>query len=191
LATVKRELPNKARFGLILLVLVLAPLIARATGIGSQFSTDNLRELMGRAGPLGPLLFVALFVAAVVSQVPGFAFVIAAPALFHLPEAWAICFLASNLAVILNFALVRKLGGQPFTEFERPTLRRLFAQLERHPIRTVAVLRTLTVMFPPVTGALALTQLRALDHAIGSAIGMLLPVTALLLGSAALIELAP
>jgi uncharacterized membrane protein YdjX (TVP38/TMEM64 family) len=186
-----RELSKNARIGIVLLLLVLAPLAARALGVGAQLSTEQLRELMGRVGPLGPLAFVTFFVGAVVGQVPGFAFVIAAPALFHLPLAWALCFVASNVAVILNFAIVRKFGGQPLAKLERPTLRRLFAELDQHPIRTVALLRTLTVMFPPVTSALALTRVRARDHAIGSAIGMLLPLTAILLAAAALIEIAP
>ena len=186
----KRELSKNARVGIVLALIVLVPVVVRLAG-GGAFSTAQLRELMGRAGPLGPLAFVAVFVGAVIGQIPGFAFVIAAPALFHLPEAWALCFLASNMAVIINFALVRKFGGQPLGQLTRPTLRRLFSELDEHPIRTVALLRTLTVMFPPVTGALALTQVRARDHAIGSAIGMLLPVTALLLASAALVEVAP
>ena len=38
------------------------------------------------------------------------------------------------------------------------------------PIRTIALLRVVTIMFPPVTGALALTQVSAKDHAIGSAL---------------------
>lgn len=187
----RRALSRKAKIAIALALLLLAPLLARALGAESLLSTDELRRLMSRAGPLGSLAFVAVFVGAVVGQVPGFAFVMAAPALFRLPEAWALCFLASNVAVILNFAIVRKVGGQPLAGIERPTLKRLFAQLDRHPIRTVALLRILTIMFPPVTGALALTRLRARDHAIGSAVGMLLPVTAILLVAAALLEVAP
>lgn len=184
--------PRHVRIGLILLFVLLAPLLARALGVSTYLQAEQLRALMGRAGPFGPLAFVAVFVVAVVAQVPGFAFVLTAPALFHLPEAWLLCFVASNLAVILNFALVRKFGGQPLSsELERPTLRRLFRELDRHPIRTVAILRTLTIMFPPVTGALALTQLSSRDHALGSALGMVLPVTALLLSAAAVIELVP
>jgi hypothetical protein len=41
-------------------------------------------------------------------------------------------------------------------------------------------------MFPPVTSALALTSLRARDHFLGSALGMLLPVTALVLAASVL-----
>ena len=65
-------------------------------------------------------------------------------------------------------------------------LRRLFAQLEAHPVRTVALLRLLTVMFPPVTSALALTRLSARDHALGSLLGLPLPITGMLLAAGAL-----
>jgi uncharacterized membrane protein YdjX (TVP38/TMEM64 family) len=129
-----------------------------------------------------------VFVGAVVSQVPGLVFVFAAPALFHLPEAWFLCFVASNLAVILNFELVRRIGGQPLGKIQQPWLRKLFGALDAHPIRTVAILRTITVMFPPVTGALALTQISAREHAVGSAIGMVLPLTAILVAAGLLLS---
>ncbi len=173
-------------------MLALAPFAARVLGLTTQLSAEHLRALVAQAGAWGPLAFVVVFVGAVLGQVPGVGFVIAAPALFGLSKAWTLCFVASNVAVILNFALVRRLGGQPLSELrERPRLRRLFAQLDRHPIRTVALLRLITVMFPPVTGALALTQVRARDHALGSALGMLVPLTAMVLAAAALVGALP
>jgi hypothetical protein len=42
-------------------------------------------------------------------------------------------------------------------------------------------------MFPPVTSALALTPLRSRDHAVGSALGMLLPIAGILLATRLLI----
>jgi uncharacterized membrane protein YdjX (TVP38/TMEM64 family) len=187
----KRRLSNNSRVALIALALIAAPVAARLLGVTEGLSAERLRTLVAAAGPWGPLAFFTVFVGAVVGQVPGFAFVIAAPALFRLPQAWALCFFASNVAVAINFAVVRRFGGQPLSELRRPSLQRLFAELDQHPIRTVAILRTLTVMFPPVTGALALTKLRARDHALGSALGMLLPVTAILLASAMLVEVLP
>lgn len=187
----KRPRKSRLRLALMLAVLVLAPVAARASGLTGQLSIAHFRELVSQAGTWGALAFVLVFVSAVVAQVPGVAFVLVAPTMFHLPEAWLLCFLASNLAVIVNFALVRRFGGQPFADLQSPRLRRLFGQLERHPVRTVAVLRTLTVMFPPVTGALALTRVSARDHALGSAFGMLLPVTVILLAAAAVVEVVP
>jgi uncharacterized membrane protein YdjX (TVP38/TMEM64 family) len=182
---------KKLRVAIVLGVLISAPLLARATGLTSQLSVEHFRELVAQAGPWGALAFVAVFVAAVVAQVPGIAFVLAAPTMFQLPEAWLLCFVASNVAVMLNFAVVRRLGGQPLGELRSPYLRKLLGQLEQHPIRTVALLRTLTVMFPPVTGALALTKLGAREHALGSALGMLLPVTAILAAASAVFEAVP
>lgn len=168
-----------ARLIFTLTVIITLSVLARTTGVSAWLNREHIQSMVESAGPWGPLAFVAVFVAAVVSQVPGLLFVAVAPALFRLPEAWALSFGASNLAVVLNFALVRKLGGQPLAQLMHPRLRQVLEHLDERPVRTVAILRTITVMFPPVTSALALTSLRARHHFIGSAIGMLLPITAL------------
>jgi uncharacterized membrane protein YdjX (TVP38/TMEM64 family) len=172
---------RSVRIAATLALIVGAYLAVRFSGLEEYLDADHLRDLVGRAGPWGPVAFVAVFVGAVVSQIPGFVFVIVAPALFHWPLAWLLCFVASNLAVTLNFELVRRIGGQPLARVEQPWLKRLFGALDEHPVRTVALLRTVTIMFPPVTGALALTQISTREHALGSAIGMLLPVTTIVL----------
>jgi uncharacterized membrane protein YdjX (TVP38/TMEM64 family) len=173
-------LSKRTRLVVVLALLVGLSVAVRASGLSQWLDGERIQAMVAQAGPWAPLAFVALFVGAVVSQVPGLLFVFVAPALFRLPQAFALCFVASNLAVALNFELVRRLGGQPLAQIESPHLRKLFARLDQHPVRTVALLRTVTVMFPPVTSALALTQLRARDHALGSAIGMLLPIMGIL-----------
>ena len=171
---------GRARVGLVLGVLVAVYVLARLLGLDDFFHAERVREVVAHAGAFGPLAFLALFVGAVVAQVPGVVFVLVAPALFPWGEAWLLCWVASNLAVVANFELVRRVGGQPLVESEHPWLRRLFAGLEARPIRTIALLRVVTIMFPPVTGALALTQVSTRDHAIGSALGMAPPITLIL-----------
>ncbi|HEX5655575.1 MAG TPA: VTT domain-containing protein [Polyangiales bacterium] len=177
-----------ASVGIFLSLLTLVPLFAPLLGLDSRYSVGALRDFVGQAGGYSWLAFIALFVAFVVVQIPGFAFVIAAPSLFELPEAWLLCVVASYLSVVVNFAVVRKFGGQPLAAVEKPMLKRLFAQLDAHPVRTVVLLRLLTVMFPPVTSALALTRLSARDHAIGSLLGIPLPITGMLLAAGALVH---
>lgn len=184
-----------ARVGMMLGGIVALYVAGRVLGVEQYLHAERIRELVGQAGALGPLAFMALFVGAVVAQVPGIVFVIAAPALFHFPQALALCWLASILAVITNFELVRRVDGFIATPDRHPSsappgqleaeggrswLAPLFDGLEQHPIRTVALLRIITIMFPPVTGALALTHVSARDHAIGSALGMLPPITLIL-----------
>ena len=84
-----RKLSHKARIAIVLSLLVLAPVIVQTSGLSSQLSVAHLRELVGQAGTWGALAFLAVFVAAVVAQVPGIPFVALAPTLFRLPEAWA------------------------------------------------------------------------------------------------------
>jgi uncharacterized membrane protein YdjX (TVP38/TMEM64 family) len=179
---------HMAVIGTVLLLLTLVPVFAPLLGLDSRYSVGAFRGLVAQAGGWGWLAFLVLFVATVVVQIPAVALVIAAPSLFELPEAWLLCVVASYLAVLANFALVRRFGGQPLTEIERPLLKRIFNQLEAHPIRTVTLLRMLTIMFPPVTTALALTPVRARDHALGSLLGIPLPITGLLLAAGALAE---
>jgi uncharacterized membrane protein YdjX (TVP38/TMEM64 family) len=168
---------------LVVVLIVAVTLVLRSTGFSAWFDRAHVEAVVNRAGPWGPLAFTALFVGAVAVQVPGLLLVALAPALFSLEEAWFLSVVASNLAVVLNFELVRRLGGQPLAEIESKELQKLFDRLDERPVQTVALLRTVTVMFPPVTSALALTKLRARDHFLGSAIGMLLPITALVLAT--------
>jgi uncharacterized membrane protein YdjX (TVP38/TMEM64 family) len=177
--------------GAFLTLLTLLPLFAPWLGLDARYSVATLRTLVSQAGPWGGPTFVALFVVLVVIQIPAFALVIAAPTLFAPTQAWLLCVAASYLSVLLNFAIVRKLGGQPLASLssKRPVMARIFAQLNAHPVRTVVLLRMLTVMFPPVTSALALTQLRTRDHALGSLLGIPLPITGLLLAAGALARL--
>ncbi len=178
-----------AAVGAFLTLLTLVPVFAPLLGLDARYSVTALRELVGQAGAWGWLAFVVLFVGMIVLQIPAFALVLAAPSMFEWPLAWSLCVSASYLAVLLNFTIVRKLGGQPLSEVERPFLRRMFTHLEAHPVRTVMLLRLITIMFPPVTSALALTQLKARDHAVGSLLGIPPPITGLLLAAGALARL--
>src|SRR5688572_20169369 len=100
---------TRTRLVITLVALVLASIFVRATGLSSWLNRAHIQQLVEGAGPWGPLAFMAIFVGAVVSQVPGLIFVAVAPALFPLPEAWLLSFVASNVAVVLNFELVRRL----------------------------------------------------------------------------------
>lgn len=179
-----QELPKKSanqrRLWLLLAGLVALTLLVRFTGLSAWLDQTRLQALVDQAGPWGPLAFVAVFVAAVVAQVPGMVFVFAAPALFQPLEAFLLCFVASMLAVIINFELVRKLRGKPAADVKSKWLRSLFAHLHDRPVRTIALLRVITIMFPPVTSALALTPVSSRDHALGSALGMALPIAGIL-----------
>jgi uncharacterized membrane protein YdjX (TVP38/TMEM64 family) len=151
-----------------------------ALGLDQYLHENRLREVVASAGAAGPLLFLGIFIGAVLAQIPGIPFVLIAPALFDGWMATLLSFLAANVAVIVNFEIVRRLGGNALSEIRHPRLQRILDSLDQHPIRAVFLLRLLTIMLPPVTGALALTNLSRRNHAIGSALGMIAPISGLL-----------
>lgn len=159
--------------GGLLALYVLSPLL----GLNTLVAPESLRHIVDDAGPWGRVAFAAIFAAGVLVQIPGLLFVSAAPFLFPAPEAWWLSLLAGNLAVNLNFAVVRRIGGANKLELTQPWAQRLFDQLERRPLRAVALLRLVFSMFPPLTGALALTPVSARDHALATALGLFVPIT--------------
>lgn len=171
---------RKQRWILIAIALATLYALGRAFGLDRYLDAGHLRAAVASAGIFGPVVFVALFVGVVLAQIPGIPFILIAPALFHWPMATLLSFVASNIAVLLNFEMVRRIGGNALTELKNPRLRKILATLDAHPVRAVFLLRMLTIMFPPVTGSLALTNVSRRDHAVGSALGMVVPIVLLL-----------
>lgn len=168
------------RLSIILAGLIAVYLIGSRLGLDASTLSQALRAEVAQAGIWAWPLYCAGFVLGVVLQVPGMVFVALAPLLFQPLEAWCLCVLAGNLAVNANFVIVRRLGGQVLTELPWPWARRLLNNLESHPVRSVVILRTIFLMLPPVTGALALTRISGKAHAWGTFLGLLLPLTVML-----------
>ena len=76
-----------------------------------------------------------------------------------------------------TFYLVRIVGGRALTEIKQPLLKRALGPLEKHPIRTVALLRAVLWFAPAVNYALGLSAIRYRDYIVGSAIGFLVPMS--------------
>jgi uncharacterized membrane protein YdjX (TVP38/TMEM64 family) len=162
---------------LLLLVLLLGGIygLARATGWLDRFELESVRRAVADAGALGVLLYLAVLALGVLAQLPGAVFVGAAVLVYGRGLGYVVALAGAILAVCASFALVRAVGGRPLAGAQRPFLKRLLARLETHPVRTMIVLRIVLFISPPITYALALTGLRFRDHALGSALGLVLP----------------
>jgi hypothetical protein len=88
------------------------------------------------------------------------------------------------LAVLAILARRRGVDAETVQRQQEPwrprwrLLRRTFEKLEAHPVRSIALLRLVLWLAPPLTYALAATRVRLRDHVFGCAIGLLLPVLA-------------
>lgn len=165
------------RLGALAALLVLGLVVGRATGATEALSADGVRAFVARAGALGVLAFLALFVLGELVHVPGLVFIGAAVALWGPLGGGLVGAAGSLISLVTTFAIVRGVGGRPLGELRFAFARRMLAGLERRPIATVAVLRTTLILSPPVTYALALSPIGFRDYLVGSAIGLVLPLS--------------
>ncbi len=150
--------------------------LAKATGVSEHVTVDNLRRWMADAGAWGVLLFVVIFLVGELMQVPGLIFVAAAVLSYGRLWGGGLSYLTAVLSVCFSFAVVRTIGGQALGEIKQAWVRKALAKLDTNPIKTVAVLRVVLIMSPPLNYALALTNMKFRDYLIGSAIGLVPPV---------------
>lgn len=167
-----------ARLALLATLIVGSILIARTTGISEELSTPRVRALMEGAGVVGFLIFLGVFAVGELVHVPGIVFVAAAIFAYGQTLGGLAAYVGAVISVVVSFIVVRAVGGQVLVGIQRPWVQRMLARLDERPIRVIMLLRLVLWMAPPVNYALAMSSVRLRDYAIGSAIGLLLPIAA-------------
>jgi uncharacterized membrane protein YdjX (TVP38/TMEM64 family) len=159
--------------------LVAAAVVAWASGLSQWLTPQALQELLAQAGPWGAVWFVGLFAAGTLFSVPGVVFIAAALLVWGPVHGGLLALVGGVVSAATQLCVLRRVGGraEPGTG---PTMRPVawaLGQLEARPVTATATLRALTVLAPPVNIALALSPLRARDHLVGTAAGLLVPIT--------------
>jgi uncharacterized membrane protein YdjX (TVP38/TMEM64 family) len=176
---------------LLLAALLIGLLVfAKVSGVSETLSLERIRELTESAGAWGGVAFVTVFCLGELVHVPGLVFVAAGVAGWGWLGGGLLSYLAGLVSVSFTFAIVRGVGGQPLGEIKQPWVKKTLAKLETHPITTIAVLRTVLLMSPPLNYALALSKVRFREYLLGSALGLVVPIgLAVALFEFALLEL--
>lgn len=164
------------RVGLLVLVLGGLMVAGAASGLTRDLSVESLRGWMVGAGVVGILGFLAAFALGTLVQVPGVLFVAAAALAWGPVVGASVALVGAVLSITLSFLLVRAIGGQVLTEIRRPFVQRVLARLDRAPIRTVALLRLVLWVSPPLTYALAFSNVPLRAYVVGSTAGLVLPI---------------
>lgn len=139
-------------------------------------AAEDLRLAIQAAGMWGSLLFLAVFCVGELLHVPGLILVLAAVLAYGRLEGGLLAYVAGVASFGFSFAIVRAVGGKALAEIESTWIKRVLARLDAHPIRTIALLRVVLIMSPPVNYALALSSVRFRDYLLGSAIGLIPPM---------------
>jgi uncharacterized membrane protein YdjX (TVP38/TMEM64 family) len=162
------------------LVAVLAALFlaGRLTGVTEGWTVASIRERVQQAGPLGFLLYLALFSGGELLHVPGLVFVGAGLLAWGKATGFAVALAGSLVSITVSFFVVRGIGGKALAELDRPFITKMLARLEARPVLTVALLRMVLVLLPALNYALALSSIRYRSYLLGSVIGLIPPLFA-------------
>jgi uncharacterized membrane protein YdjX (TVP38/TMEM64 family) len=161
-------------------VVFLSTLLAlfQFSGLRSQFNLAFLQhQLLAHQGS-GLLLFVLLFSLGNLIQIPGWLFL--AAAVLTLGQFWGgiVTYIAASLSCLLTFLVIRAIGGDALRAITHPVATRILAQLDQHPLRSVLWLRVLFQTVPALNYALALSGIRFWKYALGTLLGLPLPIAA-------------
>jgi len=163
------------RLGILFAMAVALYVAGEVSGVTKDLSVDRIRALVEGAGPWGFVIYVGLFIAGGLLNVPGMLFVGAAVLAWGQPLGFAAAHVAALASVSTTFVLGRTIGGRAFAEVENPRMKRLLGKLEAQPIAIVVALRTVFGIAPPLNYALSLSRIRFLHYVIGSALGLIVP----------------
>ena len=174
----KLAAPRVARLRL-MAALALALLlfgIGRALDLQQHLTVESLRATMASAGTAGVVLYVIAFCLGELLHVPGLVFVAAGVLAYGPVLGGPLAFLGAVASVSASFLVVRAIGGRPLRELRNRWVRRALAQLDARPVATIAILRLVLILWPPLNYALALSQVSFAHYFLGSVLGLVAPI---------------
>jgi len=169
-------LKRHSRLMLVALFITTILLVVQLTGIREHFGLDAVRAQFESHLITGTATFVLLFALGNLIQIPGWIFL--AAAVLSLGQLWgaAVTYLAAVLSCTFIFVLIRWLGGNALRDFDNRLARSLLARLDRQPIRSQFLLRTVFQTAPALNYALALSGVRVRHYMAGLLLGLPLPI---------------
>ncbi|GAY08649.1 DedA family protein paralog [Pseudonocardia sp. N23] len=153
------------------LVVVAAVLLVRVYGVPGM---SDVRATVDAAGPWAPLAFLALQAGLTVTPIPRTVFTLVAGALFGWAVGMVLTLVATTLAAVIAFAIVRATGGRLVERYARGRLLvwvRL--RLDHHGLLAVTSLRLVpAVPFAALNYLSGLSTVRFWPYLLGTAIGI-------------------
>ena len=164
------------RLILLALLLLTVLLTVELTGLREQFSLPALRALLEANLAVGLLLFVLAFVIGNLIQLPGWPFLAAAILALGTVVGGLVTYMAACVSCLVTFQVVKGLGGSALRDIDKPLAKKILSRLDRHPVRSVVLLRLLFQTMPALNYTLALSGVKRRDYLLGTLLGLPLPI---------------
>jgi len=172
----KSKLQKWGRPLLALVLLICLYCVGRRSGWFDNVDVDAIKARVNAAGAWGYLVYIGLYIVGGLIQLPGILFITAAVAIYGKLVGFFVAHIGSFLSVCVTFIMIRTVGGKALASIEHPLMKALLAKVGRRPVLAVIVIRMIFGISPPLNSALAMSDLRFRDYALGSFIGLVAPV---------------
>lgn len=172
----KRFLERYGRFLAVSLFLLALMVIVQLTGLRENLSLDYLRQtlLANRLGGLA--LFVLFFTLGNLVQIPGWIFLASAVFVLGRTAGGIVTYIAAVTSCAVTFATIAFIGGDAIRQLNNRLANKLLQHLQAHPVRNIAILRTLFQTLPALNYALALSGIGFKKYMAGTLLGLPLPI---------------
>ncbi len=163
---------------LMAVVLLLAALFAIVhwSSLQEDFSLEFLRHELADKQWSGLALFVLMFVAGNLVQIPGWIFLAAAVLILGRLGGAVVTYVAACTSCAFTFVTVRWVGGDAVRQLNSRVANKLLTQLHAHPIRSIVLLRTLFQTLPALNYALAMSGIGFRRYMLATLLGLPLPI---------------
>lgn len=161
----------------VLAFLALLLLIVQLSGLRDNFSLNFLQHQILAHQTTGLLAFVVLFSIGNLIQIPGWIFLAAAVLTLGKTSGGLATYVAASTSCVVTFLVIKTIGGDFLRQLDNKLAIRIFQRLDAHPIRSIAVLRTLFQTAPALNYALALSGIKFRQYLIGTLIGLPIPIS--------------
>ena len=136
---------------------------------------QKVHKAIKKAGYLGIVIYILGFGLAELLHLPGLVFVTAGVSAGDTSTGDVSAM--APLSCTISFLVVRRVGGQALADVQFTIVKRMMSHLDDRPVLTVVGLRTVFFLAPAINYILALSTIRARDFVLGTALGLVLPLT--------------
>lgn len=159
---------------------VAAAKYVRENGV-PDISPQKVHEAIDSAGVLGVVVYVVGFALAELLHLPALVFITAGILKWGKLTGWILSLVMAPLSCGFSFIVVRRIGGQALEKVQWKLVKRAMFHLKENPVVTVVAIRCVLFLSPSINYALALSSISLRNFMIGSAIGLVTPLTLIVL----------
>lgn len=146
------------------------------SGLRDKFSLSFIADNFNHHFVIGMFIFAGLYSLGNLIQIPGFVFLGAAVITLGKFEGAAVSYLAAITSCFITYWVIRVIGGDALRKLESPFAQKILAKLDSNPIKTIILLRTFFQTAPALNYSLALSGINFQKYALGTLLGLPLPV---------------